>query len=189
MGFVVVAVLFVSLASAFGVAGYTDPVKVKPGESIDLAFRLQNAGSGGEDYLVEYKISAEEGIEVISLDNVTEYDLPFGNTGLRVNFRVIVPGNAELGKNYTVSAQFYTSPKNSGEGGPLGMRLGMGDRVVIHVADETDDASRITPALPAEVEKPRSGNRWIALVVLVVIAILIWAYVYYKNAQKRRMRK
>ncbi len=184
IAFVLLIVVLVSSVYAFGVAGYADPVKVKPGESIDLAFRLQNMGAEGEDYSVEYNLVGDEGIQVVLLDNVSSYDLPAG-TKARVNFRVIVPEDAKIGASYLVRVLFYANRKGSDKNEPLGIRTGMGDRVTILVSDETDDSSKITPRQEPQIEQPKGNNKLAVLVVLVLIAILIWAYVYYRNARKK----
>ena len=177
--------LIINKVSAFGVAGYPDPVKVKPGESINLVLELQNMGGEGEDYSVEYTLSAEEGIKVVSLDNVTIYDLPAG-TRERVNFQVIVPEDVKIGNNYTVRGVFYANQKSSNQDNPLGVKTGMAYNIIIQVADTTDDTNKITPQPVPNTEIPKSSNmgRILALIVLILIVIAVYFYVQRKNNPK-----
>ncbi|MBS3074022.1 hypothetical protein J4447_01050 [Candidatus Pacearchaeota archaeon] len=184
MGFVLAALLSVmlllNLASAFGVVTYGDPVKVKPGESIELQFSLQNM-VGDTDYNVASQMGAEEGIELVLLDNKDVYEVPLGSE-VPVRFRVIVPENAEIGKSYVVSATFTASP--SGGNGPLSLQSAVGTKVIILVSDVSDDTSKITPPI-YETEKPKSSNNLnVIIIVLIVIAVLLAVYLYASRKRK-----
>src|SRR6185295_5885825 len=104
--------LMVSLVSAFGVAGYAEPVRIKPGEGVDLAFRVQNL-VGTEDYTLKVVLNNDKGINVTFLDPSTKYSLKHGEI-VRVNFRVEMPKEAEVGEKYEVRAEFTTSPLEEG---------------------------------------------------------------------------
>ncbi len=184
------AFLMISRVSAFGVAGYPDPVKVRPGESINLALELQNMGGEGEDYFVESTLSAQEGIKVELLDNVTVYDLPAG-TRERVNFRVMIPENVKIGNNYTVRGVFYANQKSSNQANPLGVKTGMAYNIIIQIADITDDTNKITPTPVPNTEIPKSSNmgRIITLIALILIAIVVYFYVQRKNNPKNGTSK
>ncbi|MEK6919257.1 MAG: hypothetical protein AABW73_04445 [Nanoarchaeota archaeon] len=184
---VIIAVLTISLVSAFGVAGYDTPVKVKPGESIDLAFRVQNL-AGTEDYSLKAEIRGGEGISVTTLDPSTTYSLRHGEI-VRVNFRVIMPAEAQAGEKYEVRADFTTGPLNSEGGAPLGIQSIISDKVIIQVAGETDNSQKITPQPEEKTELAKNNSNIAKIVVLATLlaaAILAGYYVRRKNKEKTK---
>ncbi len=180
-GFVLAAALFISLVSAFGVVTYGDPVKVKPGESIELQFSLQNM-VGDADYNVASQISAEEGIELALLDNKNVYEVPLGSE-VPIRFKVSVPGGAEIGKSYIVSATFTASP--SGGDGPLSLQSAVGTKVIILISDASDDTSKITPPIYEKEKAKSSSSTTLIILVLVLIAVLIAIYVYASRKKRK----
>ena len=171
--------LLVSLVSAFGVVTYNDPIKVKPGESIDLTFGLQNM-AGDQDYIVESAIGADEGITVKLLDSNKSYNVPLG-TQVPVNFRVTVPENAKIGDKFTVGATFTAIPAESK--GTLSLQTAIGTKVIIEVAPISDDTNKITPVIKP-IETPQKTNTKMMIIILLVIVIIVAVYLIVSKKKK-----
>lgn len=173
---ILVMALFLNLVSAFGVAGYAEPVKVKPGESINLSFSLQNM-VGEQSYTVDSQIGAEPGIELTLLDNKSEYLVPVGSE-IPVKFIVRAPKEAEIGKNYTVSATFTARATEGSQS--LGLKTAIGTKVIITIAPESDDSNKITPVIPKN-EKKANNPIILYLIILILIILILIIYLYMKN--------
>ncbi len=169
-------ILLVGMVSAFGVVSYGEPVKVKPGESINLSFSLQNM-VGEQSYTVDSQIGAEPGIELTLLDNKSEYLVPVGSE-IPVKFIVRAPKEAEIGKNYTVSATFTARATEGSQS--LGLKTAIGTKVIITIAPESDDSNKITPVIPKN-EKKANNPIILYLIILILIILILIIYLYMKN--------
>ncbi len=163
-------ILLVSVVNAFGIATYGEPVKVKPGESIDLTLSIQNM-VGDQDYIVQSSIGTAEGITITLLDSSTSYNVPLGSE-IPVKFRVTVPQNARIGEQFTIGASFTAVPRESE--GTLSLQSAIGSKVIIEVAPISDDADKITPKIPPR-EIPQKTNSTM-IIILAIIAVLIIGY-------------
>ena len=177
-----ILMLFMSLiVSAFGVGIYNDPIKIKPGESIDLAFRPQNM-LGNTDYTVEPKFTWSEGINVELLDNKTIYDLPSGEL-IRVNFRVTADKNAKIGEMKEVRADF--TPKAQSEGGePLGIETGMVASVKILISETTGDDGQTPIEKKEETKVVNYTSKILALLALIIVVAVTIIYIRRKKKNK-----
>jgi len=160
---------------AVGVTGYSAPVIVKPGESIDLAWRLQNM-VGEDSYVVTTTTTASDEINLTLLDESNLYELAEKTEGVRVNFRVTIPEDIEIGTEYVISGSFIFSPKT--EEGTLGIGSGIDDTFKITVGDETDDTNVITPP---RIEAKKTSNLLPIILILLVLILGIIGYVHHRR--------
>jgi len=168
-------ILLISMVSAFGIVTYGEPVKLRPGETIDLQFGLQNMVGDGS-YSVSMQIGADPGIELTLIDNKTVYDLP-AKTELPVRLRIKLAEDAVLGNNYSVSASFIAAPSTAGE--TLGIQTAIGSKILIQASDFSDDTDRITPKIPEQIETPKSNaGAIIMIIILVMVVALVIFYIY-----------
>jgi len=175
-------ILLIGMVSAFGIVTYGEPVKLRPGETIDLQFGLQNMVGDGS-YSVSMQIGADPEIELTLLDNKTVYDLP-AKTELPVRLRIKLAEDAVLGNNYSISASFIAAPSTAGE--TLGIQTAIGSKILIQASDFSDDTDRITPKIPEQIETPKSNTGKIFfLILLVAIVGLVIYYVHRRNREKQ----
>jgi hypothetical protein len=176
--------LLAGIVNAFGVVGYgSTPIKVRPGESINLSLTIQNM-VGGEDYQVLARLYADEGINARIIDESESYALKYG-TMQRVNFQVSVPTEAELGSKYNVQIMFTTTPAEEG-GAPLGISTVIGENVAIMVASTTDDSNIITPTInnPSE-EESNTLRNMVLIATLAIVIALATTYIRRKDSEKK----
>jgi hypothetical protein len=180
MSFGILGILMLSIVSAFGVGIYNEPVTLAPGDSIELAFRLQNM-VGTTDYLVEPRFSWDEGLEVELLDNKTIYEVPAGEL-VRVNFKVTALESTRIGELKEIRANMIPQAK-SPEGGPLGIETEIGARVQIAISEVTGE--NYTPQIITVTEEENNTLRNIILILIVLIMATTAAiYIKKKNSKK-----
>ena len=107
----------ISFSSAFGVATlYSEnyPLRMKPGEVKDTFFLLRNVVDGDSDVIINAELIGGNEIAKI-IDEVNEYDLPFGNEA-EVNIKIEIPKDAVIGTVYRVNAIFKPVSSKAGIG-------------------------------------------------------------------------
>jgi len=167
--FLLIMLSLVPFASAFGIAvSYWEPdnsLRLQPGESTDISFRLQNAAGEGEDILLKAELI--EGGEIATIiDETTEYFVLAGSEGVKTNIRVSIPEDIPLGTKYKVAVSYTQIAENEGKMVQVAAKIVQNIPVV--VGDETFIAEEPQFA-------PESGIStivWVILVVLVIVVIL-----------------
>jgi len=166
--FFLVLLLFVSFVHAFGIAvSYWEPdnlLRIEPGDSADISFRLQNGGEGDEDITLRAEIVEGADIAVIT-DESKEYFVPAGSEGVKTNIRVSIPADVPLGTKYKVAIGYTQIVEDEGKMVQIAARIVQNIPVV--VGEETVLVEE--PQFASEEKIPTFV--WIILAVLVVVVI------------------
>jgi len=170
----------VPLVTAFGIAvSYWDPdnpLRLEPGDSANISFRLQNAIAGDGDITLIAEIV--EGAEIATiLDESTEYFVPAGSEGVRTNIRVSIPVDTPLGTKYKLAIGYTQVAEDEGQMVQVAAKIVQNIPVV--VGEETVTVEE--PPLPTP-EKGSSTTTWI-------IGILVLLMVPYFLLKRRKLKK
>ena len=157
-----VLILVIGSVLAFGVSSqyWKDyPLQISPGETKDIYVVLQNRAGATEDIIATGTIT--KGSDIAKLTGFKkEYVVPFGGE-IKVNIRVSIPQEIEIGHNYDIIIDFdFSSPTESQ--GPLA--IGSSVEKIIPVLVITE------PVEPAEAEK---SNLWMYVIGIIALAILV----------------
>lgn len=168
--FFLVVLSFVSFAGAFGIAvSYWDPdnpLRLEPGDSATITFRLQNE-VGDED--ITLRAELVEGAEIASIiDESKTYFVPLGSRDVRTSILVDVPEDTPLGSEYKISVA-YTQLVGD-EGGMVQVASKIIQNIPVVVGEKTVLAEE-PKASPAE-EGISSTSVMIIIGILVIILIL-----------------
>jgi len=167
--FLVVMLFFVSLASAFGIAvSYWEPdnvLRLEPGDSTEISFRLQNAGVDALDITLMAELV--EGGEIATItDKSTEYFIPAGSEGVRTNILVSIPIDAPLGTEYKIAIGYTQIAEDEGQMVQVAARIVQNIPVIVGEESVVVEEPQLAPS-------PRvSLIVWIILGILVALAIL-----------------
>ena len=172
---VILTLLFINFASAFGVATlYSEnyPLRLKPGEVKDTFFLLRNVLEGDSDIVVKSELSLGKEITVL-VDGPKTYDLPFGEE-VEVPVRILVPKDIQPGTRYKVGATFRPLPKEIA-GGNIEFIVNIGKSFPVLVVDEKMEKAKgkgTSLTLESEqdelVEKsaPSTGKKTVFVVII-----------------------
>ncbi len=183
--------ILLSLAS-FNAAGFGivmpywegRPLTVQPGETRDVALKLQNVGE--EDLKLEVRLT--EGSEIARItDKSLTYTVLGGNTDTRINLRISVPQNDTIGTQYRVGVSIKDiSSKGSGM---VQLTNTIDKSFDVVVGSE----SPVPKAEPVETPKPTEGlsllTILVVIAVLAVIAVALLLFAKRENAQMKTKRK
>ena len=179
--FFLVVLLLVSFVNAFGIAvSYWEPdnpLRIEPGDSADISFRLQNAAEEDED--ITLKAEIVEGSEIATItDESTEYFVPAGSEGVKTNIRVSIPEGTPLGTKYKIAIGYTQIVVDEGKMVQIAARIVQNIPVV--VGEET-----------VVIEEPKMApKKGISTSVLIVIGVLIIIVIlYYLLKKKKRTRR
>lgn len=165
-------------AFSVGSAYHKDnPLKISPGESIDIQFSLQNM-AGSENISTKVNIlQSSELIELIDPDET--YLIPVGGEKI-VNARVTLPPDAEIGKIYPVEIEFSTiTEKKKGTFG-FGSAVGRKFNIIVTQPEEAKLAEEKTPVTPALI---------ITLLVAIIIIAIVTTVILRKTHKKSSLKK
>jgi len=172
---VILTLLFINFASAFGVATlYSEnyPLRLKPGEVKDTFFLLRNVLEGDSDIVVKSELSLGKEITVL-VDGPKTYDLPFGEE-VEVPVRILVPKDIQPGTRYKVGVTFRPLPKEIA-GGNIEFIVNIGKSFPVLVVDEKMEKAKgkgTSLTLESEqdelVEKsaPSTGKKTVFVVII-----------------------
>jgi hypothetical protein len=169
----VLIIFFVQIITASGVSRpYWDdhPLKLAPGESKTIQLTLQNTDD--EDMTFKTTINSE----IAELDDKSdEYLVPSGKTDQKVNVKIEIPKNAEIGTEYKV--RFTFKEIASGEGGMISMTSAFSMDVPVEVVSYDESALRS--------EKTQEKEFGWNYIIIGVIAVLILIGII-NNIKKRK---
>ena len=169
--FSVLTIYLISLSGASGVV--TDywkpdkPLKLYPGETREITFRLQNLPDTSAD--ITMRATLIKGSEVATMEE-KDYLVPGGSADTSVPMTVSIPDNVPVGTMYEMEIEFNTvAPSGGGV-----VTLGTGFVTTFDV--EVIEAPIITPE--SEPQVAEGSNLWliiaaIALLIIIVIVIII----------------
>jgi len=153
-----VLVLLISIMSisAFGVGcAYSNenPLKLYPGESLDVLINLQN------NEAIQLKASILEGVEIAEfLDANDVYSVPV-NGWVNAKLKVSVPASASIGQEYAVTVSFSEVP---------GAQVGtVGFSTII------EKSFKVVVAEKPVVETPQGEGMSTTTIILLIIAIIV----------------
>jgi len=169
--FLLVVPFFLSFVNAFGIAvSYWEPdnpLRLQPGESVDITFRLQNSVEGGEEITLVAELT--EGGEIATIiDESKEYVVPAGSESVRTNIRISIPEDAPLGSKYIVAVGYTQVTEDEGKTVQVAARIVQNIPVI--VGEETVIVEE--PELALEGGISTTNIILGILVVLVIIVIL-----------------
>jgi hypothetical protein len=171
---VITLTLSLPLITAAGVARpYWDdnPLKLAPGESKIVQLTLQNTDPEN------MTLAAIIGGEIATLDDKSdEYFVPSGEIDKKVNIKVEVPEDAEIGTIYKIIASFQQI--SSGEGGMIRMAGAFTVNFPVEVVGEEESEIYGEPqGIPT------------STIIIVVLAIVIIAIITYANKKQKIKKK
>jgi hypothetical protein len=180
--FVSILLLSVSYVSAFGIVmPYWEgrPLILEPGDTKDVALRLQNVG----DTDITVQVTLTQGSEIAKiLDESTTYTVPKGTTDTAINLRVSIPTTDQMGGSHTIAV----SIKEVGSKGGGMVQLTNSIDKSFKVEVNTKPAPP-APAPEPQVQKPSEpeakdgfGSAGIMIIVLVLIVALVAFMVHHK---------
>ena len=160
----VISVLMINSVYALAVSSpYWDgnPLKISPGESIDLQLVLKN-NAGAEALTVGAVVAEGSNVATIT-DSSKNYNVPAGGEAV-VNVRVSVPANSQIGRNYPVIFSFKTSDANNV--GAVGIGSSIDTKLPITIAPkEKVPSTGINIIFYLEVA--------IAIIIILIIALAL----------------
>ena len=172
--FVLFGLILISLSvvNAFGVATpYWDenPLKLAPGESMDVKLNLQNmAGKAGDATLRAKMINSGGGIASLTDSNL-DYFVPFGSDDVIVNVKVFVPASVVKGGTREVVISF-TQISNE-KGGMVSVSGGFTTKFPVFVVTPEESALFVPKT---EIESPAKSYVWVWVAGLIVGLTVIW---------------
>jgi len=161
-----------SAVSAFGVSTpYWDenPLRLAPGESMDVELVLQNmAGNAGDATLRAEMTDNAKGIATL-IDSNLDYFVPFGADNIPVKVRVSVPVDVSNGGTREVVISF--TQVGDEKAGMVSVSGGFTTKFpVFVVAPEESVLFQPEP----EVEVPMKSYSWVGALILVIALIGAW---------------
>ncbi|MBI2667522.1 hypothetical protein HYX17_01995 [Candidatus Woesearchaeota archaeon] len=178
--FVLIAVLLSINVIAFGVSTSYWPGKplvLEPGESMDVYFTLQNGAGATEDVIANVDLTNGKDITQI-IDGSNSYLVKAGGES-RVNLRVQIPDNANVGDTYTVGISVTALP--SGRGGPV--TIGSSVDATFPVLIQPHEPVPTAPTGEAVKGIKGSYNIYSVVGLLLIIAIVI--FIFYELHNKK----
>lgn len=161
---VIMLILLAGSVLAFAVSSkYYDgnPLYMKPGQSIDGKFVLQNH-AGTEDVTVSADIS--QGADLIKLIDSGDYLVPKGGR-IDVNYIITAPSNAKHGEKFPITI-FFGGASSSNEAVALSSNIGTGFEVIIGA--ESDFVKEEKPS-----EKIPQYFYIIGIILLIIVIYII----------------
>lgn len=174
--FIVSLVLLVAVmpfASAFAVTTFywepDKPLVVKPGESADVFFQMQNM-VGSQDKTVKAAVTGGSEIAAIT-DQSDIYKVPAGRKDVNVNVKVSIPKTDPIGKRYTVG--LVVKEIQETEGGMVEFSSSIGSNIPVYVGSTQSPAENVAvPSVESSLVYYLLGGAAL-LAVLVSIAIYL----------------
>lgn len=170
----ILIIFLVQIITASGVSRpYWDeyPLKLAPGESKIVQLTLQNT----DDKDMTFKATINSEIAELN-DKSDEYFVPSGETEKKVNVKVEVPENAEIGTEYKVRFNFnQISPS---EGGMISMTSAFSVNFPVEVVSHDESVLRSEKI-------PEEEFKWDYILIGVIgVLILIGVASYMKKRKK-----
>lgn len=176
-------ILLVSLVSAFGVArSYwrDNPLRVYPGESVVVDFRLQNTDLNGDVTVTAELLDDAEGMASLSYEDKV-YTIPEGTTDTRLPISITVPTNAQTGDTFNVLVRMTEVAADVEGTVVIGTGSSTGFPIVItSQEDSTFYKAPVTATPTTPAESSGSNTLWYVIIALVIIVLII----YFRSRKK-----
>jgi hypothetical protein len=170
MTFILAVALLISMASGFAVSSsYYAGLQLYPGEERDIYLTLQNMA--GNDNL-SARATIDEGQEIARLaDPSNTYFIPLG-THKKVNIKVKIPEDAQIGSTYNLTLSFGTIKES--KPGEFGISSGVGERIVITVIEKPKlEEPVVSQPEVSESEMPEEKSDLGTVIVIAAIILII----------------
>jgi len=176
--FVGIFIIVIGSALAFSVSSqyWKDyPLQISPGETKDIYVVLQNRAGTAEDLTATGTIT--QGSDIAKITGLKkEYEVPFGEE-TKVNIRVSIPKEVEVGHNYDITINFNFASATEGEG-PL--TIGSNVEKVIPV---------LVVAEPPKSSETEERNLWIYLIIGLIVLIILAVIIIIKVIKNKGLQK
>ncbi len=163
-----------SMASAFGVATpYWDdhPLRLAPGESMDVELILQNmAGTAGDATLRAEMTDNAKGIAFL-IDSNLDYFVPFGSDDIVMKVRVSVPVDVVSGGIRNVVISFIQVGNE--DSGMVTVSGGFTTKFPVFVV-APEESVLFVPEPAVEVEVPQKSYVWVWVVLILTVLTVAW---------------
>lgn len=161
-------ILFALKVNSVGVSSeyFTEnPLIMSPGETKDIQITLQNM-VGSEDVTLKGSITQGQDIATIT-DTNSVYLIPFGQKDIKVNIKVSIPAETQIGSSKDIIVSFLTVTPGDTTGT---IRMGMGIDKLIPVKVQLKEQQNIKSPT-----QNYTGLIWgiIAIIILVIIFLLL----------------
>jgi hypothetical protein len=169
--------LSLSFVSAFGVSTpYWDenPLKLAPGESMDVELVLQNMAGAENDATLRAEMT-DDGRGVASLiDDNLDYFVPFGSDDVPMRVRVIVPMDIAEGGVRDVEISF--TQVSSEDAGMVSVSGGFTTKFPVFVVGPDESVLFVPEPEPeAEVEVPaKKSLTWVWGIIAILVLVSAW---------------
>ncbi len=175
--FSIMLILTISNVFALGINSpywKDNPLKMYPGETRNIQFTLENSIS--EEKSAEAIVSLIDSSGISEIIGKTEFTIPPGSKDQKVELRVSIPDNAEIGKTYNI--KFSIKPSNTQQEGNIQAVIGYDVEFPVIVTEKSQ-----IPIEPISTTKKES-KVYILIPILVVLIIAIGAlyYIYRKKS-------
>jgi len=180
--FAVMALYLASITAASGVVSEywrpNNPLKLNPGDSQTVQFRLQNLPDTSPD--VTFRPSLVEGQEIATLEE-RDYLVPGGTADTSVPVTINIPENAQVGTKYAVGVEFRSV--TSGAGGGVSLGTGFTKTFDVEIVEVPPPVEELEPS-PQEAGSNTGMIITIVVLLLLVVVIIVVIYVVKKKKNK-----
>ncbi len=179
------AILLINIPSifAFGISSpywKNNPLQMRPGETKEISFNLQNCPSLSEQCDredINVNVLLEEGEEIAEITSGTQYTLPFGTADTNIILKISIPEES-LQNIYTI--KFSVSSPADEEGGNV--QLGTKYNVEFPVV--------VASPVPAQaqdnvIQKEKKVNATLIGVIIAILMIIIFIFVLLKLKKRK----
>ena len=175
---ILVTILLTNFVSAFGVSSSFwkgNPLRIAPGETIDIDLRLQNMVGTGDTIV---RASLGEGAGIATIEE-KDYLVKSGTKDTKVPIRITIPEDAIIGQTHQVTIDFSTVTKASA--GTLTIGTAIGTTFDVEIVAESP------MTLPTKPESTTTFPMWLlTLTIVAIMLIIIMIIVKAKRKTKKR---
>ena len=177
--FVLGMILFsLSLTSAFGVSTpYWDenPLRLAPGESMDVELILQNMAGAENDVTLKAEMTDDGGGIASIIDSNLDYYVAFGSDDVVMNVRVEVPMDIAQGGVRDVVISFTQVAAE--DAGMVSVSGGFTAKFPVFVVARDESVLYQPLKLEPEVEVPaKKSYVWLWVIVAIILGVLWFAW-------------
>ncbi len=151
-----------------------NPLKMYPGEIKNIQFVLENSVS--EEKSAEAIISLIDSGGISEIIGKTEFTIPPGSKDKKVELKVSIPNNAQIGELYNI--KFSVKPANTQQEGNIQAVIGYDIEFPVIVTEKSQ-----IPIEPISTTEGKSNYTiFIIILVILVIAILTLYFIYKRKS-------
>ncbi|MEK6854910.1 MAG: hypothetical protein AABX73_01680 [Nanoarchaeota archaeon] len=155
-----------------------NPLEMQPGQTKEISFALTN--SIKEETDARAIISLTEGSEIAEIVGNKEYLIPVGSSNQKVNLKITIPKESQIGATYNVKLSLSSVPENKTANIQIGLNYDVSFPVKI-VAESPQKTEDITQTG----EKPRNVILIISIILLLLAVIILIVYLISKRKNNK----